>query len=134
MKIFIKFHPKLVWNMNSTGRNSLMPASKWWFSEPIFMKLKPICQPFVMNCYILWNPTNGVVTDIRLQTDRHRYTVSSHKIFPFLFSFMQNIKKDWLHINYKSMLLCMMHYTPVKCKHNKRMRYSPAADVPVSVS
>jgi len=26
--------------MKSTGRNSFMPVSKLWFSEPVFMKLK----------------------------------------------------------------------------------------------
>jgi len=57
------------------------------------------CQPFVKNCYtkIYENPTNGLVTDIRLQTDRQ--TMSSHKVFPLLLYFMQNDEREWFQIS-----------------------------------
>jgi hypothetical protein len=54
------------------------------------------CQPFVKNCYTKFyeNPTNGLVTDIRLQT-----AMSSHKTFPLLFYFMQNVEREWFQIS-----------------------------------
>lgn len=58
------------------------------------------CQPFVRNCYTKFyeNPTNGLVTDIRLQTDRQT-DMSSHMVFPFLFYIMQNAERERFQIS-----------------------------------
>lgn len=71
------------------------------------------CQPFVKNGYTKFyeNPTYGLVTAER-QTCLHiRYS-------PFFFTSCRMLKES----DSKSVLLCMLRYTAVKCKYNNRMR------------
>lgn len=123
---YTKFHQNLILNVKNMQRNSVMPQSKVWLTEPIFTKFRLVPQLFVKKNYIenfmkVWQmiqslilgqrQTHGLCSLIWLPTvqGKNIFSVSCVTYYSWAMLF------DTVH---SSQLLCMASPSVCTCCYN----------------